>query len=73
MEAKVSVLYDVLNEIPLGGNIYRARTNDIKAAAEQLKTLEPGDIVMADRGYCSYAFFSEIRAKNADFIIRVRD
>jgi hypothetical protein len=73
VEAKVSVLYDVLNEIPLSGSIYEARTNDIKAAAEHVKALEPGDLVMADRGYCSYAFFAEIRAKNADFIVRLRD
>lgn len=73
VEAKASVLYDVLNEIPLEGSIYPARTNDIKAANEHIEALKSGDIVMADRGYCSYAFFAEIRAKNADFIIRIRD
>jgi hypothetical protein len=73
VEAKVSVLYDVLNEIPLCGSIHEARTNDIRAATEHLETLELGDIVMADRGYCSYAFFSEIRRQNADFVVRIRD
>lgn len=28
---------------------------------------------MADRGYCSYKFFAEIRLKDADFIVRLRE
>lgn len=73
VEAKAAVLYDVLNEIPLAGSIHRARTNDIKAASEHVTILQPGDIVMADRGFCSFKFFAEIRQKNAEFIIRIPD
>ena len=73
VESKASVLYDVLNEIPIAGSLHEARTNDLKAAVSEIALLQPGDIVMADRGYCSFAFFSEILGKKADFVIRLRD
>ena len=73
VEAKASVLYDVLNEIPLEGSLHPARTNDIVASQQHLKNLEAGDILIADRGFVSYAFFAQIRAQNADFIVRIRE
>jgi hypothetical protein len=73
VEAKVSVLYDVLNEIPLEGSIHPGRTNDIMASLEHLKLLRAGDILMADRGFGSYAFFAEIAAKKADYIVRIKE
>lgn len=73
VEAKVSVLYDVLNEIPLAGSIHPGRTNDIMASLQHLEVLETGDILMADRGFGSYAFFAEITARKADFIVRIKE
>lgn len=63
VEAKASVLYDVLNEIPLAGSIHPGRTNDIVASLPHLESLGAGDILMADRGFGSYAFFAEITAQ----------
>ena len=73
VESKVSVLYDVLNEIPLTGSIHPGRTNDIVASQQHLENLQAGDILMADRGFVSYAFFAQIRAQNADFIVRIKE
>ena len=73
VEAKVAVLYDVLNEIPLSGSLDKARTNDIKAAAAHLSCLQSGDLLMADRGYSSYSFFAEIQANNANYVIRLQN
>ncbi len=73
VEAKVVVLYDVLNEIPLAGSIHAGRTNDIRASLQHLDNLGAGDILIADRGFGSYAFFAEIVGKKADFIVRVKD
>jgi len=73
VESKASVLYDVLNEIPLAGSIHPGRTNDIVASQQHLENLGEGDILMADRGFISYAFFAQILAQNAHFVIRVRD
>lgn len=72
VEAKASVLYDVLNEIPLAGSIHPGRTNDIVASQQHLQSLGEGDILMADRGFISYAFFAQILAQNAHFVIRIR-
>lgn len=73
VESKVSVLYDVLNEIPLAGSMHAGRANDIKASIGHLEALLPRDILMADRGYGSYGFFAEIQLKKADFIVRIKD
>ena len=73
VESKVSVLYDVLNEIPLTGSIHPGRTNDIVASQQHLENLKAGDILMADRGFVSYAFFAQIRAQNTDFIVRIKE
>jgi hypothetical protein len=73
VEAKVSVLYDVLNEIPLAGSIHPGRTNDIVASLQHLENLKAGDILMADRGFGSYAFFAKIAAQKADFIVRIKE
>ena len=73
VESKVSVLYDVLNEIPIAGSIHAGRTSDIVASSPHLKSLEAGDVLMADRGFVSYSFFAEIRAQNADFIVRIKE
>jgi IS4 transposase len=43
-----------------------------KASAPQIEILRPGDIVVADRGFVSYEFFSDIISKSADFIVRIK-
>lgn len=70
VEAKLSVVYDILNRIPLNASLHRGRTNDIVACQEQLSLLGAGDVVIADRGYESYAFFAAILERGADFVIR---
>jgi hypothetical protein len=72
VEAKSTIIYDVLNEIPLNGKLCPGRTNDITAARSQLDILQKNDILLADRGYTSYRFYAEIIAKNADFVIRCK-
>lgn len=73
VESKVAVLYDVLNEIPLAGSMHVGRANDMKASVAHLDCLGAGDLLMADRGYCSYKFFAEILLKKADFVVRLRE
>ena len=73
VEAKIAVVYDVLNEIPLAASLHAGRTADITAAQEHLAALAPGDILMADRGFISFALFAEIVAKKADFVIRLKE
>lgn len=71
-EAKISVLYDLRNHLPLSGVMAKGRTGECKLASENLDKLQEGDIVICDRGYASYQFFCQIISKNAHFIIRCR-
>lgn len=72
VEAQASILYDVLNKIPITGYLSKGRTNEAKTSLEHLKDLEEEDVVIADRGYVNYRLFAGILAKNADFVIRCK-
>lgn len=69
-ESKCSVLYDVLNRIPLDGVMKRGRSNDAKVAASHIPYLEAGDVAVCDRGYASFWFFARISKRKADFVVR---
>lgn len=73
VEAKMTVLYDVLNRVPLSGYLHKGRVNDLRASESHLVELEKEDIVLADRAYGSYRFFAQIIERNADFIIRCKE
>lgn len=70
VESKLSVVYDLLNRIPLKADVFPGRTNDIVACTGQLSILGEKDILIADRGYDSYGFFASILERNADFVVR---
>ena len=72
VEAKASILYDILNRIPVHAELFPGRTSDITCAPAHLNHLRHEDIVLADRGYDSYRFFAAIIEQSADFIVRTR-
>lgn len=72
VEAKMTVLYDVLNKIPISAKLNAGRTNDIKACRQHLTDLNKNDVVIADRAFGAYQFFAEVMAQNADFIVRCK-
>lgn len=73
VEAKMTVLYDVLNRVPLSAGLDRGRTSDLKASRTRLTALQPRDLILADRGFASYQFFCDITEKQADFVVRCRE
>jgi hypothetical protein len=72
VEAKGSVLYDLLNNIPVSAHLFPGRTNDVKTVDEHLNDLAKNDLLLADRGFASYGVFAGILAKKADFLIRCK-
>ena len=48
VESKVSVLYDVLNEISIAGSIHAGRTSDIIASSPHLKNLGAGAEILLE-------------------------
>ena len=73
VEAKLTVLYDVLNRIPISANLDKGRVNDLKASEAHIPKLKKRDLILADRAFGSYRFFAQILGQNADFIIRCKD
>ena len=63
MDAHTGFLHDVILS-PL-------RTHDMKHAADLHPKLQPGDIVVADRGFCSYAHLALLLQADLHAVLRV--
>lgn len=74
VQARVSVLYDVLNNITLDAVIENSNISEVVIAKNNhFKQLKKEDLLLADRGYPSYEFFSTITEKyNSNFLIRMK-
>lgn len=68
----VSVLYDVLNRIPLDATLARIDAYEGDLAAEHIKNvaLSQQDILLFDRGYPSFKLISQCTEANTNFIMR---
>jgi len=69
-EGRISVLYDVLNRLGLDARLESSRVGEVALAVEQLGPLQPGDIVINDRGFSGYLYFARVRQPGAHFIGR---
>lgn len=65
------VLFDVLAKLPL--NYMRApfNTPERGMALELIRELEPGDLLLLDRGYPGYEMFQALIKQHIDFLIRL--
>lgn len=63
MDAHGGFLHDVI--------ISPLRTHDMRHAADLHPRLEPGDILMGDRGFCSYAHLALILRANLHGVLRI--
>jgi hypothetical protein len=74
VQARVSVLYDVLNRISLDAAITDSKTHEIQIAKkDHFKLLNKDDLVIMDRGYPSYELFAMITKQyNSNFLIRMK-
>lgn len=63
MDAHTGFLHDVILS-PL-------RTHDMKHAADLHPGLRPGDVVVADRGFCSYAHLALLLRANLNGLLRI--
>lgn len=72
--ARISVLYDVLNFIPLDGQIASYGSDERELAKKHFSQLESGsDLVLLDRGYPSYLLMYTLQQQGVDFCIRLCD
>lgn len=72
IQARVSVLYDVLNKFVLDGSLSPLTTGENKLALEHLKFSAKNDLIIYDRGYPSFNLMYEHYDRSVDFLIRAK-
>lgn len=72
VQAKVSVLYDVLNGLALDVVMDKPRAAERDLALAHRHCWEPKDLVIYDRGYPSFAFIYEHLGSGIDCLIRAK-
>ena len=69
-QGRVSVLYDVLNQIALDPRLTASTVAETSLAHEHLAQVQPGDVLLSDRGYTGYRWLVAVRAAGAHFVSR---
>jgi hypothetical protein len=72
VQARVSVLYDVLNKFVIDGCLSVLSIGEGALALRHLAFSKPKDLILYDRGYPSFDLIYEHFRKNIDFLIRVK-
>jgi hypothetical protein len=68
-EARLSVLYDLLNRVGLDARLEPSSLGEVALALQQLAHLQPGDVAVNDRGFTGYLYLAAA-AQRAHFISR---
>jgi hypothetical protein len=71
-QARMSVLYDVLNNYVIDGKMAALSTGEKSLAIEHLQYAKNGDLVIYDRGYPSFDLIYEHLQLEIDCLIRVK-
>ena len=71
VQARVSVYYDLLNDLALDARLEPGRRAERALGALHVGAVRPGDVVITDRGYCGLEWFGRVRGAGADFVCRV--
>lgn len=70
VQARCSVLYDVLNNMVLDGVLSPWAVGERELATQHLPCCHADDLMIYDRGYPSYALMLGVRERGAHFLIR---
>jgi len=69
-QGRMSVLYDLLNEVALDMSLAAWKVAEEEMAHAHLEWVKPGDLVVTDRGYTSYRWVWDVLAQGAHFVSR---
>lgn len=72
VQARTSVLYDVLNKFAIDGCLSPLSTGERVLAINHLAFSQKGDLIIYDRGYPSFDIVYEHLDRGLDFLIRVK-
>ena len=64
------MLYDVLNQVGLEALLAGSTVAETELAHQHLAAVEPGDLLLNDRGYTGYRWLVAVRAAGAHFVSR---
>lgn len=67
---RASVLYDVLNNLPIDSILTTHHAYEVDLAVEQLKYTQENDLLLFDRGYTSYRFLATLIQHGRHFLGR---
>lgn len=71
--AMVSMLYDVLNQVTLDAQIAPYASSESSLLVKHLDKVQKGDLLLLDRGYPSFWLLFLLKAKGAEFCVRLKD
>lgn len=69
-EARMSVVYDLLNRVGLDGRLEPSSTGEVELAIEQLAHAAPGDVLLNDRGFTGYRYLAWHRKRGLHYVAR---
>jgi hypothetical protein len=69
-EARLSVVYDLLNRIGLDARLEPSTVGEVALALQQLEHLQPGDAEVNDRGFTGYLYLASVAQRGRHFIAR---
>jgi hypothetical protein len=69
-QGRVSVLYDVLNQVGLEARLIGSQVAETELAHQHLAVVQPGDVLLNDRGYTGYRWLAAVTAAGAHFVSR---
>lgn len=72
VQARVSVLYDVLNHYTLDSTLSPNSIRERTLALQHLANTNTRDLVIYDRGYPSYDFINEHNQRDVNYLMRVK-
>jgi len=70
--ALASVMYDVLNRVAVDARLERCDAYEVAIAKQHLQHTTTSDLVIYDRGYCSFRMMALTTQAHTDFLIRCR-
>ena len=69
-QGRVSVFYDVLNEVALEARLVASTVAETELAHQHWVCVQPGDVLLNDRGFTGYRWLVAVRAAGAHFVSR---
>jgi hypothetical protein len=69
-QGRLSVLYDVLNEVALDARLEGWAVAEKELAHQHLDCVQSGDVLLTDRGYTSYFWVLDVLARQAHLVSR---